>query len=89
MQKKAEALSKSQDELKDNILLLKKKSRYDEIISNISRSVHKSIDLKLVMNNAVNSVSNSIDTVNNVSIYLVEGKDAVLQAYKGYPKVVY
>ena len=83
---KAEALSKSQDELKDNILLLKKKSRYDEIISNISRSVHKSIDLQLVMNNAVQSIVNNIDIVNGVSIYLVEEKFAVIQSFKGFPK---
>lgn len=83
---KAEALSKSQDELKDNILLLKKKSRYDEIISNISRSVHKSIDLPLVMNNAVQSIVNNIDIVNGVCIYLVEEKFAVIQSFKGFPK---
>ncbi|MHA1942164.1 MAG: histidine kinase, partial [Candidatus Hodarchaeales archaeon] len=48
-------------------------------------SVHKSINIQDVLENAVDSMSEFIDGVNNVSIYLINGKQAVLKAYKGYP----
>ena len=64
---------------------LSKKNRYEKIINNVSSSVHKSIDLQDVLENAVESMSKNIEGVKNVSIYLVEDKNAVLKAYRGYP----
>jgi len=64
---------------------LSKKSRYETIISTVTRSVHQSIELQEVLENAVEVMSKNIDGVENVSIYLVEGEEAVIKAYRGYP----
>jgi len=64
---------------------LSKKNRYEVIISAVTRSVHQSVDLQEVMENAVVAMSKNIDGADNVSIYLVEGEDAVLKAHSGYP----
>jgi signal transduction histidine kinase len=64
---------------------LNKKIRYEKILNNVTSSVHKSINIQDVLENAVDSMSEFIDGVNNVSIYLINGKQAVLKAYKGYP----
>lgn len=63
---------------------LNKKIRYEKIINNVTSIVHKSIHLQDVLENAVDSMSKYIDGVNNVSIYFVEDKKAVLKAYRGY-----
>jgi diguanylate cyclase (GGDEF)-like protein/PAS domain S-box-containing protein len=65
---------------------LSRKKRYEEIVSTVTRSVHRSIDLQDVLENAVESMSNNIEGVDNVGIYMVEGKEAVVKAYRGYPK---
>jgi diguanylate cyclase (GGDEF)-like protein/PAS domain S-box-containing protein len=65
---------------------LTRKNRYQTIIATVTRSVHQSIDLQDVLENAVESMSNNIEGVDNVSIYMVEGKEAVAKAYRGYPK---
>ncbi len=64
---------------------LSKKSRYETIIRTVTQAVHKSINLQDVLENAVETMSKNIDGVDNVSIYLVEGEEAVLKAHKGYP----
>ena len=71
---------------------LTKKKRYEEIISAVAKSVHQSINLQEVLENAVESMSKNIDRADNVSLYLVEredigdlrGVEAVLMAYRGY-----
>jgi diguanylate cyclase (GGDEF)-like protein/PAS domain S-box-containing protein len=65
---------------------LSRKKRYEEIVSTVTRSVHRSIDLQEVLENAVESMSNNIEGADNVSIYFVEGKVAIVKAYRGYPK---
>ena len=71
--------------IKENLAQLSKKNRYETIIGAVTQSIHRSINLQDVLENAVEAMSKNIDGVNNVSIYLVEGEEAVLRAYRGYP----
>jgi len=79
--------------LRESVTQLSRKNRYETIISTVTRSVHRSINLQDVLENAVESMRQNIDGVDNVSIYLIEGEDfdelsraeAVLKAYRGYP----
>jgi PAS domain S-box-containing protein len=70
--------------LGESLAQLSKKNRYETIISTVTRSVHKSINLQNVMENAVEAMSKDIDGMDNVGIYLVEGGEAVLKAHKGF-----
>jgi len=63
---------------------LYKKNRYETLINSVSSVVHGSINLDEVLENAVEALSMNIIKAQNVSIYLVEGKNAVLKAYRGY-----
>src|SRR3990172_3714205 len=81
----AEALRQSKEALRENLAQLSKKNRYETIISTVTRSVHQSIELQEVLENAVEVMRKNIDGVENVSIYLVEGEEAVIRAYRGYP----
>src|SRR5579884_420171 len=80
-----EELRRNERTLSANLDKLSKKSRYEAIISTVTRSVHQSIKLQDVLENAVESISNNINTVDNVGIYLVEGDEAVLRAYRNLP----
>jgi two-component sensor histidine kinase len=71
--------------LKENLAQLAKKNRYETIIRTVTQGVHKSIKLQDVLENAVEAMSRNIDEANNIFISLVEGEEAVLKAYKGYP----
>ena len=78
-------LNKQVDEaLQENLIQLSKKTRYETIISAVTQSVHKSIDLQEVMENAVNAMSANLDRADMVAIYQVEGQDAVLITSKGF-----
>ncbi|MEE9176395.1 MAG: GAF domain-containing protein [Thermodesulfobacteriota bacterium] len=81
----AEALKKSEEKLLKNLDQLSKKNRFEEIISAVTRTVHKSLDLQEILENAVEAMSENIDVVNHVSIFLVEGTDAVMKVHRGYP----
>ncbi len=81
----AEVLRQSEDALRENLVQLSKKNRYETIISTVTRSVHQSINLQDVLENAVEAMNKNIDRADNVSIYLVEGEEAVIRAYRGYP----
>ncbi len=81
----AEALRQSKEALRENLTQLSKKNRYETIISTVTRSVHQSINLQDVLENAVEAMNKYIDRADNVSIYLVEGEEAVMRAYRGYP----
>src|SRR3990170_5007928 len=83
--KQAEALRQSEEALRENLVQLSKKNRYETIISTVTRSVHQSINLQDVLENAVEAMNKNIDRADNVSIYLVEGEEAVMRAYRGYP----
>jgi len=74
-----------EEKLKENLEQVSKKNRYEEIISTVTRSVHSSIDLREVMENTVEAMNKKIDGVDNVSIYFIEGEEAVIRAWRGYP----
>lgn len=80
-----EEMKRQEEELKQNLIQLSKKNRYETIISTVTKGVHKSINLQDVFENAVDAMSKNIDGVENVSIYLVEGEEAIMKAYRGYP----
>jgi len=90
----AEELKKSQEKLKENLKRLSKKTKYEVVINAVSRSVHQSLELDDVFNNAVEAISREIEDANNVVIYMVEGDMgnsenppvAVLKASWGYNK---
>ncbi len=77
---------KNEKKIKKNLKKLSKTTRYETIIKTITRRVHQSIDLRKVLNYAVAAMNKTIDGAESVSIYLVEGKEAVLKGYRGYPK---
>ena len=81
----AEALKKSEESLKENLAQLSKAKRYEQIVSTVTRAVHKSIDLVEVLENAVEVMSRNIDVVEHVAIYFVENEYAVMKAHRGYP----
>ncbi len=84
--KQAEALRQSEENLKQKLDELSKKKRYEEIISTITRSVHSSIDIQDVLENAMDAMNKNIDGSDNVSIYFVEGTEAIMKAHRGYPE---
>ena len=75
----------AEEALKESLSLLSRKNRYETIVGFVTRSVHQSIDFQEVLENAVESMSRNIAGAENVGIWLVEGKDAVLKAYRGFP----
>ena len=65
---------------------LSKKNHYEEIIKSVTWSIHQSINLQEVLENAVEAMNENIDVASNVSIFMAEGKEAVLKSYKGFPR---
>ncbi|MGQ0792915.1 MAG: GAF domain-containing protein [Deltaproteobacteria bacterium] len=75
--------------IKETLAHLSRKSRYEAIVNIVIRSIHKSINVEDVLENAVDAMSANIEGVDNVSIYLVDAdadpKEATLTAHRGYP----
>ncbi|MGB7293568.1 MAG: EAL domain-containing protein [Thermodesulfobacteriota bacterium] len=82
----AEAIKSSEQALRENLAQLSKRNRYETIISAVTRSVHQSINLMDVLDNAVEAMHENIHGCHNVSIYMVEGQEAVMKAHRGYPE---
>ncbi|MGB3728532.1 MAG: PAS domain S-box protein, partial [Thermodesulfobacteriota bacterium] len=78
--------TKSEEALGKNIEKLSRKSRYEEIISTVTRSVHSSLDLQEVLQNSVDAMHENIAHAENVGIFFVEGDFAVNKAHRGYSK---
>ncbi|HSE83833.1 MAG TPA: response regulator, partial [Thermodesulfobacteriota bacterium] len=76
---------RAKQELKESLLQLSKKNKYETIISIVTRSVHQSLKLQVVLENAIEAMSGNMDLVEDVCIYLVEGEEAVLKAYRNLP----
>ncbi|HWP92732.1 MAG TPA: sigma 54-interacting transcriptional regulator [Thermodesulfobacteriota bacterium] len=76
---------KTEEALRKNLDQLSKKNKYETIISIVTQSVHQSINLEEVIENAVEAMSKNIDRVDNVVIYLLEGKEAVIRSHSGFP----
>ena len=62
------------------------KHNYETIISSIAKSVHQSIELQDVLENAVQSLSENVYNVDIAGVYLIEGTNAILRAYRGFDK---
>ncbi|HSE83387.1 MAG TPA: sigma 54-interacting transcriptional regulator [Thermodesulfobacteriota bacterium] len=71
--------------LRETLNQLSKKNRYESIISAVTQSVHRSINLQEVLENAAQAMRKNIDKVDRVAIYLVEGEEAVLRTPEGFP----
>ncbi len=74
----------AEEALNETLAQLSKKNRYETIIGTVTRSVHQSINLQEVLENAVESMSKNIDKVQHAAIYLVESNEAVMKAHRGY-----
>ncbi|MGH7850922.1 MAG: GAF domain-containing protein, partial [Thermodesulfobacteriota bacterium] len=81
----AESLVLSEKALKENIRRLSKKEKYERIINTVSKSVHSTVNLKDVMENAVKTLEENIEHAHLVQIHMVEGDFAVLQSQRGVP----
>ncbi|HSE83343.1 MAG TPA: GAF domain-containing protein, partial [Thermodesulfobacteriota bacterium] len=78
-------MKEAQEALRESLVQLAKKNKYDSIINSVTRTVHRSIDLQDVLENAVESMKQNLEGMDYVGIFLVEGEEAVLKAYRGYP----
>ncbi|HEX3035507.1 MAG TPA: PAS domain S-box protein [Thermodesulfobacteriota bacterium] len=76
---------KAEETLRQNLTQLARKNRYQLIVNSVIQRVHRSINLQDVLENAVEFMHQNIDEAHNVSIYFVEGKEAVIKASRGYP----
>ncbi|MEE9252138.1 MAG: ATP-binding protein [Thermodesulfobacteriota bacterium] len=85
LQAETQERKRTEEALKENLAQVEKKSRYETIINLVTTSIHQSIDLQEVLENAVDVMSRNIEGVDNISIYLVEEQDAVMKAYRGLP----
>jgi len=77
---------KAEEALNINLEQLSKKNRYEEIISTVTTAVHQSIDLRTVLDNSIEAMRKNIENLDIVSIYLVEGDEAVLKAHHGFTR---
>ncbi|MEM4409449.1 MAG: GAF domain-containing protein, partial [Candidatus Caldarchaeum sp.] len=83
--RRAEALRRSEEALREKIVQLSKKSRFDAILAAIMRSVHSTINLEHVLENTVSAIHENLDSAQHVAVFLVQGGYAVLMAQRGYP----
>ena len=74
---------RAEEDLRESLAQLSKRNRYKTIINSVAQSVHQSIELQEVLGNAVDALAKSIQGVDNVGIYLLEGEEAVLRAHLG------
>jgi len=85
LHKEIKEREQTEQALQYNIEQLSKKNRYENIITKVTSSVHQSINLQEVLENAVETMSENIDVASNVSIFMAEGEEAVLKSYRGFP----
>ncbi|MGB7293418.1 MAG: GAF domain-containing protein, partial [Thermodesulfobacteriota bacterium] len=62
---------------------LTRRNQYQTIVSVVTQAVHQSIDLIEVLENATESMIENIDRADSITIYLIEGNEAVLKAHRG------
>jgi len=78
------AQKKAEEDVKEKLFEVAKKNRYEKIISAVTRSVHSSIDINEVFENAVQTIHENIKSADILGIFLVEGRNAVIKAHRGY-----
>ena len=90
--RRAEALQKSREALRENIAKLRRKNRFEKVISTVTRSVHQSLELDEVFDNAVAAINKEIKEARHVVIFMIEEKGsdkdskryAVMKANRGH-----
>jgi two-component sensor histidine kinase len=90
--RRADALKKSREALRVNIAKLRRKNRFERVISAVTRSVHRSLEVSEVFENAVQAIYNEVGEAKHVMIYMIENADAngngpyaVIEAQRGHP----
>lgn len=71
--------------LNSTITELIKKNKYENIISSITKSLSESLELGEVMENTAELIQQNVEGADYLSIYLLEGSEAVLKTSRGYP----
>ncbi len=91
--RRAEALKKSREALRENVAKLRRKNRFERVISAITRSVHQSLEVPEVFENAVEAIHSEIGEAQYVVIYMIESAGepganphAVMRAQRGHPE---
>lgn len=77
--------TQAEERLRETLTQLSKINKYETVIGIVTRTVHNSVTLKTVMENAVQALYQNMDAAKFVAIYLVEGAEAVLHAQRGLP----
>ncbi len=77
--------TQAEERLRETLTQLSKINKYETVIGIVTRTVHNSVNLKTVMENAVQALYQNMDAAKFVAIYLVEGTEAVLHAHRGLP----
>jgi formate hydrogenlyase transcriptional activator len=75
---------RTDDSLRESLVQLSKKNRYETIVSTVTCAVHQSINTQDVFKNAVQALNENIDRADSVTMYLIEGKEVVMKACSGY-----
>ncbi|MEW6143794.1 MAG: GAF domain-containing protein [Thermodesulfobacteriota bacterium] len=90
--RRADALKKSREALRENIAKLRRKNRFEKVISSVTRSVHRSLEVSEVFENAVEAIYNEVREAGHVMIYMIENTGteeknsyAVMKAQRGHP----
>ena len=73
-------------ELKTNLESLSKRNKYEKIIRSVAESVNKTKGLQQIIDNAIKSIHDNIEHATTVSLYLVDGTDALLKGSIGHLK---
>lgn len=76
---------KTEEILMKNFLEISKKNVYESILSSVSGSAHHTPDVDEIMNTAIESFFDQVDSVEFISVFQVEGDKAVLKSQRGYP----
>ncbi|NIP38860.1 MAG: GAF domain-containing protein [Candidatus Dadabacteria bacterium] len=77
---------RSEKTLEETLVKLSVKNRNEEVINNILKDIHKTIDLKEVLKNVSDSLYENLDSINGVEIYIAEKDEAILKACAGLPE---
>ena len=86
LKKEIDERKRIENKLTENLARISRLNNYEAIISSVTQSVHQSLELKDVLEYAVDSISKNIESVKHVTIYLVEDDFAVMQAHRGFTK---
>lgn len=70
---------------RDALYRLSRLNSHEKIIRTITESIHRSINLADILENAVESMCRNIENADQVAVFLIEGENAVLKAQRGFP----